>query len=170
LGNDNIREFRSPNFLMLRCQMTLTGDRVIVEPLVDGRNPKEIASDVVTRTTTSTRPSLLSRLHNLNISAESSIRVVCTFRKSTSPHGGHAHLGLQFNGIDIDGGGQRVTGGGPFSESGRASWEIGPVLGGFARTGRLRWESTEETGSTSHGEAISTGELTCLGIFGPADA
>lgn len=35
LGNDNIREFRSPHFLLLRCQITLKGDDVHVEPLVE---------------------------------------------------------------------------------------------------------------------------------------
>src|SRR3972149_9180889 len=33
LGNDNIAEFRSPDFLALRCQLTLTVDGVLVEPL-----------------------------------------------------------------------------------------------------------------------------------------
>jgi hypothetical protein len=33
LGYDNIREFRSPNFLLLRCQLTLEGNRVIIEPV-----------------------------------------------------------------------------------------------------------------------------------------
>jgi len=36
LGSDNIREFRSPNFLMLRCQLTLTEEQVLIEPLVGG--------------------------------------------------------------------------------------------------------------------------------------
>jgi len=34
LGNDNIREFRSPDFLILRCQLKLTLNRVLIEPLV----------------------------------------------------------------------------------------------------------------------------------------
>jgi len=36
LGSDNIREFRTPNFLMLRCQLTLTEEQVLIEPLVGG--------------------------------------------------------------------------------------------------------------------------------------
>jgi hypothetical protein len=36
LGSDNIREFRTPNFLMLRCQLTLTEEHVLIEPLVGG--------------------------------------------------------------------------------------------------------------------------------------
>ncbi|MGH9460196.1 MAG: hypothetical protein ACRD1X_03200 [Vicinamibacteria bacterium] len=34
LGFDNIREFRSPQFLLLRCQVTLRGISVIIEPFV----------------------------------------------------------------------------------------------------------------------------------------
>ncbi len=33
LGADNVREYRSPNFLMLKCQLILDGDDVRVEPL-----------------------------------------------------------------------------------------------------------------------------------------
>jgi hypothetical protein len=33
LGFDNIREYRSPNFLMLKCQLMLEEDQVRVEPL-----------------------------------------------------------------------------------------------------------------------------------------
>ena len=33
LGGDNVREFRTPNFLMLWCQLTLDGDTVHVEPI-----------------------------------------------------------------------------------------------------------------------------------------
>jgi hypothetical protein len=33
LGADNVREFRTPNFLMLKCQLTLDGDNVHVEPI-----------------------------------------------------------------------------------------------------------------------------------------
>jgi hypothetical protein len=36
LGSDNVREFRSPNFLLLRCQLTLTEEQVLIEPLVGG--------------------------------------------------------------------------------------------------------------------------------------
>src|SRR5215467_3583664 len=32
LKPDNVREYRSPNFLMLRCQLTLEGDTVRIEP------------------------------------------------------------------------------------------------------------------------------------------
>lgn len=34
LGYDNIREFRTPNFLLLRCQITLKGNSALIEPLV----------------------------------------------------------------------------------------------------------------------------------------
>jgi hypothetical protein len=33
LGFDNIREFRSPDFLLLRCKLTLEGNQVIIEPI-----------------------------------------------------------------------------------------------------------------------------------------
>jgi len=33
LGNDNVRDYRSPHFLMLKCQLTLDGDRVHIEPI-----------------------------------------------------------------------------------------------------------------------------------------
>jgi hypothetical protein len=33
LGNDNVREYRTPHFLMLKCQLTLDGDKVHVEPI-----------------------------------------------------------------------------------------------------------------------------------------
>ena len=33
LGNDNVREYRTPHFPMLKCQLTLDGDRVHVEPI-----------------------------------------------------------------------------------------------------------------------------------------
>ncbi len=32
LGADNVREFRTPDFLMLKCQLTLDGSKVRVEP------------------------------------------------------------------------------------------------------------------------------------------
>jgi hypothetical protein len=32
LGFDNIREYRTPDFLMLKCQLLLEGDQVRVEP------------------------------------------------------------------------------------------------------------------------------------------
>lgn len=33
LGTDNVREYRTPNFLMLKCQLILEGDRVRIEPM-----------------------------------------------------------------------------------------------------------------------------------------
>lgn len=36
LANDNIREYRTPDFLLLRCQLTLTERDVLIEPLVGG--------------------------------------------------------------------------------------------------------------------------------------
>ncbi len=33
LGPDNVREYRSPNFLLLKCQLILEGDQVRIEPL-----------------------------------------------------------------------------------------------------------------------------------------
>jgi len=32
LGMDNMREFRTPGVLMLKCQLTLDGDKVFIEP------------------------------------------------------------------------------------------------------------------------------------------
>ncbi len=32
LGTDNIREYRTPDFLLLRCQLTLRGPAVLIEP------------------------------------------------------------------------------------------------------------------------------------------
>ena len=34
LNSDNIREFRTPNFLMLRCLLIIMGPRVDLEPLI----------------------------------------------------------------------------------------------------------------------------------------
>lgn len=34
LGFDNIREFRTPNFLLLRCQLILCGNQVLIEPFI----------------------------------------------------------------------------------------------------------------------------------------
>jgi len=33
LGADNVREFRTPHFLLLRCQLILDGDAVHIEPI-----------------------------------------------------------------------------------------------------------------------------------------
>jgi hypothetical protein len=33
LGNDNVREYRTPDFLILRCQLTLQVNRVVIEPI-----------------------------------------------------------------------------------------------------------------------------------------
>ena len=33
LGADNVREYRTPDFLMLKCQLTLAGDNVQIEPI-----------------------------------------------------------------------------------------------------------------------------------------
>jgi hypothetical protein len=32
LGKDNVREYRSPNFLMLKCQLIIEGYKVRIEP------------------------------------------------------------------------------------------------------------------------------------------
>jgi hypothetical protein len=49
LGNDNVREFRSPHFLLLRCGLTVIGDRVHIEPLLSlgamGREPRPLTSE-----------------------------------------------------------------------------------------------------------------------------
>ena len=34
LGSDNVREFRTPDFLLLRCQVIVRGPRVLIEPLI----------------------------------------------------------------------------------------------------------------------------------------
>lgn len=34
LGADNVREYRTPDFLILKCQLILDGDKVLVEPLL----------------------------------------------------------------------------------------------------------------------------------------
>jgi hypothetical protein len=36
IRGDNFREFRTPNFLILRCQLTLTEEQVLIEPIVGG--------------------------------------------------------------------------------------------------------------------------------------
>src|SRR6266850_8598144 len=36
MAGDNFREFRTPNFLILRCQLTLPEEQVLIEPLVGG--------------------------------------------------------------------------------------------------------------------------------------
>jgi hypothetical protein len=40
VANDNIQEFRSPNFLALRCQLTLTDSGVLSEPLFAPLTPR----------------------------------------------------------------------------------------------------------------------------------
>jgi hypothetical protein len=42
LGLDNVREFRSPDFLILHCQLTLKGNAVNIEPLL---RPKALLND-----------------------------------------------------------------------------------------------------------------------------
>jgi len=32
LSADNVREYRKPDFLLLKCQLTLDGDKVLMEP------------------------------------------------------------------------------------------------------------------------------------------
>jgi hypothetical protein len=34
LGSDNVREFRTPNFLLLNCRLTLQDTRVLIEPFI----------------------------------------------------------------------------------------------------------------------------------------
>lgn len=34
LGPDNVREFRTPDFLLLKCQVIIFGNRVLFEPIV----------------------------------------------------------------------------------------------------------------------------------------
>src|SRR5438552_16103012 len=34
IGSDNIREYRSPDFLLLRCQLRIAGYEVSIEPIV----------------------------------------------------------------------------------------------------------------------------------------
>jgi len=33
LGADNIREYRTPDFLLLKCQLRLDGEKVLIEPI-----------------------------------------------------------------------------------------------------------------------------------------
>lgn len=46
LGFDNIREFRTPDFLLLRCQLALTPSTVLIEPIIG--NPTKIARAHIT--------------------------------------------------------------------------------------------------------------------------
>lgn len=34
IGHDNVREFRTPDFLLLRCQVIVVGPKILVEPFV----------------------------------------------------------------------------------------------------------------------------------------
>lgn len=45
LQPDNIREYRSPEFLVLRCQLTITKTDVLIEPLVPITTPPGVAPD-----------------------------------------------------------------------------------------------------------------------------
>jgi hypothetical protein len=58
LEGDNIREFRSPNFLLLRCQLTLTEEQVLIEPLLGGSVPPEPATDRVPPALAPERPTI----------------------------------------------------------------------------------------------------------------
>jgi len=41
LQPDNVREYRTPHFLILRCQLTLTATRVLIEPWFPRPAPRE---------------------------------------------------------------------------------------------------------------------------------
>lgn len=49
LQPDNIREYRSPDFLVLRCQLSLAAREVRVEPLVPAARPVGVPEDTWTR-------------------------------------------------------------------------------------------------------------------------
>jgi hypothetical protein len=61
LGSDNIREFRTPNFLMLRCQLTLTEEQVLIEPLVGGGAASEPVTGRALPTPAPERPTIRER-------------------------------------------------------------------------------------------------------------
>jgi hypothetical protein len=42
LGLDNVKEFRTPDFLLLRCQLVLEGARVRIEPIISANVEKNI--------------------------------------------------------------------------------------------------------------------------------
>jgi hypothetical protein len=61
LGSDNIREFRTPNFLMLRCQLTLTEEQVLIEPFVGGGPASEPVTGRDLLTPAPERPTIRER-------------------------------------------------------------------------------------------------------------
>ena len=61
LGSDNVREFRTPHFLLLRCQLMLTEEQVLIEPLVGGGGgptTPEPAPDLALRALAPARPAI----------------------------------------------------------------------------------------------------------------
>src|SRR6266496_4600177 len=47
LGLDNVRSFQSPDFLLLRCDLSFEGDDISVEPHIQNRVPKPTPEQVL---------------------------------------------------------------------------------------------------------------------------
>ena len=49
LGSDNIREFRTPDFLLLRCQFIIQGNKINIEPLTTPKPALSAEQDALLR-------------------------------------------------------------------------------------------------------------------------
>jgi hypothetical protein len=49
LGLDNVRSFQTPEFLLLRCDLSIQGDHITVEPHIQNRIPKPTPEQVLER-------------------------------------------------------------------------------------------------------------------------
>ena len=90
IRGDNFREFRTPNFLILRCQLTLTEKDVLIEPIVGGGGgpTTEPATDTALPAPAPERPTIrensateiLSHLKDITLDYEFRARVEDLYR------------------------------------------------------------------------------------------
>jgi hypothetical protein len=58
LGLDNVRSFQSPDFLLLRCDLSNEGNDIAVEPHIQNRVPKPTPEEVLERAVRNAVPSI----------------------------------------------------------------------------------------------------------------
>ena len=80
LEPDNLREYRSPDFLVLRCQLIITRTEVRIEPLIPMTTPPGVLPDDWERIE-GLMPALLQEMRN-DLAAHPSYREVVLLKKS----------------------------------------------------------------------------------------
>ncbi len=80
LQPDNVREYRSPDFLVLRCQLIVTNTDILIEPLTPLTTPPGVAPDDWARVER-LMPALLDEMRN-DLAASPSGREVVLLRRS----------------------------------------------------------------------------------------